>query len=83
MKTLALLVMLSALCASLGAEPPAARLAASERSTPLPQRLSDTGLRSGLDFAICPDRSPAPQGQFSNLWVIRGGPRFKVLSMPA
>ena len=31
-------------CASLGAEPPAARLAASERSTPLPQRLSDTGL---------------------------------------
>ena len=44
MKTLALLVVLSVFCASLGAEPPAARLAASERSTPLPQRLSDTGL---------------------------------------
>ena len=44
MKTLALLVMLSVFCASLSAEPPAARLAASERTTPLPQRLSDTGL---------------------------------------
>jgi hypothetical protein len=44
MKTLALLVILSVFCASLSAEPPAARLAASERSAPLPQRLSDTGL---------------------------------------
>ena len=44
MKTLALLVMLSVVCASLGAEPQAARLAVSERSTPLPQRLSETGL---------------------------------------
>ena len=44
MKTLALLVMLSVFCASLSAEPPAARLAANERTAPLPQRLSDTGL---------------------------------------
>jgi hypothetical protein len=44
MKTLALLVVLSVFCASLGAEPQAARLAVSERSTPLPHRLSDTGL---------------------------------------
>ena len=43
-KTLALLVMLSVVCASLGAEPQPARLAVSERSTPLPQRLSETGL---------------------------------------
>lgn len=44
MKTLTLLAMLSVFCASLGAGPPAARLAASERSTRLPQRLSETGL---------------------------------------
>ena len=44
MKTLALLVMLSVFCVALGAEPQAPRLAVSERSTPLPQRLSDTGL---------------------------------------
>ena len=43
MKALALLVVLSVFCVSLGAEP-SARLAVSERSTPLPQRLSDTGL---------------------------------------
>ena len=43
-KTLALLVMLSVFCASLGAEPPAARLAVTAPSAPLPQRLSDTGL---------------------------------------
>jgi hypothetical protein len=47
MKTFALLVILSVFCASLSAEPPAARLAASERSTPLPQRLSDTGFTRG------------------------------------
>ena len=44
MKSVALLVILSVLCASLAAQSPAARLAASERSTPLPRRLSDTGL---------------------------------------
>ncbi|HVE88281.1 MAG TPA: hypothetical protein VNA44_01165 [Burkholderiaceae bacterium] len=44
MKTFVLLAMLSVLCASLGAEPPAARLALTEPSAPLPQRLSDTGL---------------------------------------
>ena len=44
MKMLVLLVILSVFCAALGAEPQAARLAVSERSTPLPQRLSDTGL---------------------------------------
>ena len=44
MKTLALLVMLSVFCASLGAEPPAARLAVTAPSAPLPQRLSETGL---------------------------------------
>ena len=44
MKMFALPVMLSVFCASLGAEPQAPRLAVSERSTPLPQRLSDTGL---------------------------------------
>ncbi len=44
MKTLALLVMLSVFCASLGAEPSAARLAVTAPSAPLPQRLSETGL---------------------------------------
>jgi hypothetical protein len=43
-KTLALLVMLSVFCASLGAELPAARLAVTAPSAPLPQRLSETGL---------------------------------------
>ena len=44
MKTVALLLMLSAVCASLGAEPSAARLAVTAPSAPLPQRLSETGL---------------------------------------
>jgi len=43
-KTLALMLSLSVFCASLGAEPPAARLAVTAPSAPLPQRLSDTGL---------------------------------------
>ena len=52
MKTLALLVMLSVLCASLGAEPPAARLPVTAPAAPLPQRLSETGLNVA-DSLLC------------------------------
>ena len=45
-KTLALMLMLSVFCASLGAEPPAARLAVTAPSAPLPQRLSERDFTS-------------------------------------
>ena len=62
MKTLALLVMLSVFCASLGAEPPAARLAVNAPSAPLPQRLSDTGLYVAASIRVRADNIAfAPQ----------------------
>ena len=44
MKTLALLAVALLFCASLSAASPPAQLTISDRSTPLPQRLSETGL---------------------------------------
>src|SRR5688500_2181323 len=61
-KTLALLVMLSVFCASLGAEPPASRLAATAPSALLPQRLSETGLYIPDSLRVRGDNIPfAPQ----------------------
>ena len=64
MRALALLLMamLSVFCASLGAEPPAARLAVNAPSAPLPQRLSDTGLYVANSMRVSADNIAfAPQ----------------------
>jgi len=62
MKTLALLVMLSVFCASLGAAAPAARLGVTAPSAPLPQRLIDTGLYKDSSMTVRADNIAfAPQ----------------------
>jgi hypothetical protein len=63
MKTLALLVVALLFCASLSAASPPAQLTISDRSTPLPQRLSETGLYSaGSVTHVHPDNIAfAPQ----------------------
>src|SRR5687768_17065614 len=75
-KTLALLVMLSVFCASLGAEPPAARLAATAPSAPLPQRLSETGLYvpdslrvRGDNIAFAPQYPLWSDGTSKRRWI--------------
>ena len=76
MKTLALLLMLAGLCASLGAEPQPARLAVTVASAPLPQRLSETGLYvpdslrvRGDNIAFAPQYPLWSDGTSKRRWI--------------
>src|SRR5918993_2748471 len=68
--------MLSVFCASLGAEPPAARLAVTAPSAPLPQRLSETGLYvadslrvRGDNIAFAPQYPLWSDGTSKRRWI--------------